>query len=81
MGMLKSLKTQITMSDNKNYCETHHFYYRGVKCPLCESERIQKMADKYSKKINVGKPKKEEREIREATVDDIQKLIDKFNRK
>ena len=60
------------MSEIKKYCQTHHLYYKGEKCPLCEKERIQLMTEKYSPKKKVEKPK-------EASKESLKKLIEKFN--
>lgn len=56
------------MSMIKKFCETHHFYYQENVCPFCQNERFNKFLK--------DKPKKEEKEV---TIDDIQKLINKFN--
>ena len=52
----------------KKFCETHHFYYQGNACPFCQNEKFNKFLKE--------KPKEEEKEV---TIDDIQKLINKFN--
>ena len=66
------------MSEQKNYCQTHHYYYIGNVCPFCEKERIQKMVDQYApkEKKEVIETKKQDREINE---EDLAMLINKFN--
>lgn len=58
----------------KNFCTTHHFYYTGHVCPLCEKERIDKMAKRFS-----GKEKQEVKE-EEVTDDMLQLLVNRFNK-
>lgn len=65
------------MSETKSYCATHHFYYKGDKCPLCEKERIDSMAKKYKEQVQEEvKPVKNDRPINH---DDLERLINKFN--
>lgn len=59
----------------KKYCPTHHFYYTGEECPFCRQERIQKLDKRFNKKPVVEKESDADKEI---TMDDIQKLKDKF---
>lgn len=63
----------------KKLCPTHFFSYSGNKCPFCEQERIDRLAQRFAKteeKKTVEKPA--EREIEES---DLQKLLDKFNKR
>lgn len=62
----------------KKFCSVHHFYYRGVECPLCLSERIGRMEEKYVEKPS--KPKKEDRKS-EVTDDMLDALKAKFGSK
>lgn len=62
------------MQKTKRYCETHHLYYNGSACPICESERVERMVKKYTNTI----PKEPVQASREATIEDINKLINKF---
>lgn len=64
---------------SKNFCITHHFYYEGVECPLCQQERYSKMADKYAKKMVEENPKSKKETDREITESDLIKLMEKFN--
>ena len=65
------------MADRKTLCPIHSFYYTGSKCPLCEKERIDRYANKYAK-ADMVRHDKEDREINEA---DLDRLVNKFNRK
>ena len=65
------------MGGFKNYCSTHHFYYKSLTCPICEKERIQRLEREYVK-INDSK-KNVIQEEREITEEDINKLKNKFN--
>ena len=60
------------MRETKNFCQTHHFYYNGNKCPLCEKERIDNMASRFVK------PEKVEND-REINEHDLEMLVGKFN--
>lgn len=62
----------------KKLCSVHHFYYRGVECPICLSERIGRMEEKYVEKSS--KPKKEDRKY-EVTDDMLDALKAKFGSK
>lgn len=62
----------------KKLCSVHHFYYRGVECPICLSERIGRMEEKYANKSS--KTKKDET-ISEVTDDMLDKLKAKFGSK
>ena len=66
------------MSDKKNFCSIHHFYYNGGVCPLCEKERIDRMVDLYGPKEEqtIKEEKVKDREINE---DDLARLVNKFN--
>lgn len=67
----------------KTICPIHRFAYKGDKCPLCEKERIDRLANKYvnsgnEELVNLKKEKKLERNINE---NDLKKLLAKFNNK
>lgn len=65
------------MLEHKNFCPIHHLYFRGLQCPLCEKERLNKMVEKFEKKTeSTSIPVNENREINE---DDLMKLVSKFN--
>lgn len=63
----------------KTLCPIHHLFYNGAECPLCKQERIDRYSQKFGKKTGEKKPV--EKEDREITENDLQKLIDKFNTK
>jgi len=63
----------------KNYCPTHHLYHLGYKCPICENERIGRLLSKYVKK-DEPKPEAKDDEQKEASLESIQKLINKFKK-
>jgi hypothetical protein len=59
---------------DKIYCSTHRLWHKDLRCPLCEQERVKKMVARF-------KCEEEKQEnTREATIEDVQKLINKFNR-
>lgn len=62
----------------KLICPIHHFSYSGSMCPFCEKERIDRLAQRYKVEETVHIENKKEREI---TQNDLQKLMNKFNRK
>lgn len=64
----------------KNLCQTHHLFYSGHSCPLCNQERLQDYAHRFVKTVQqpVVKTKKEE-VSREITENDLMKLMEKFN--
>lgn len=62
----------------KKLCSVHHFYYRGVECPLCLSERIGRMERKYVDKSS--KPNEDEKKT-EVTDDMLDMLKTKFGSK
>lgn len=64
----------------KKYCETHHLYYTGIVCPLCQSEKYDKMMEKYGKKDH--KVKNETDTVskdKPLTEDVLNKLKNHFN--
>lgn len=61
----------------KNLCQKHHLYYRGERCPLCESERIESYASKFGKYGREDTEPKE-RNDREIEKKDLERLLDKF---
>ena len=72
------------MSEKKNFCPTHHLYYKGNVCPLCEKERIDHMAKKFGKKemqaiVGDDFTKNEKKYRKEITESDLERLVQKFN--
>ena len=68
----------------KKFCIKHHFYYSGTSCPFCENDRINELSKKYKvhKKESDMCSKKKTKEVnRELTIDDLNKLKEKFNSK
>lgn len=65
------------MVNRKKFCNVHRFNYSGCKCPFCENDRIMSLSHRYVPKVEVVKPKVEKEEI---TENDIQRLMEKFNR-
>ena len=61
----------------KTICPIHHFSYSGSVCPFCEKERLDRLATRFVKEEDRRKPLKE----KEITENDIQKLLNKFNKK
>ena len=53
----------------KKFCSVHHFYYRGVECPLCFSERIGRMESKYVNKASKPKSEEKKSEVTDAMLD------------
>ena len=67
----------------KKLCPTHHLYYNGERCPLCESERIENYASKFGKYGNGtvdDKQQKAEKE-RDINEEDLERLINKYGAK
>lgn len=67
----------------KEICPIHRFMYGGSVCPLCEKERIDRLAKRYvnngnEERVSLKKEKKLDREINE---NDINKLLEKFGKK
>lgn len=62
----------------KKLCSVHHFYYRGVECPLCLSERIGRMESKY---VNKQPKSKTDEKNPEVTDDMLGMLKAKFGSK
>lgn len=65
--------------ENKKYCNIHSFYYTSSFCPFCLKEKSENLYSKY--KDLCDKKKKKDNNDRKITETDIQKLINKFNRK
>lgn len=63
------------MPVSKKICPVHRFSYSSDRCPFCEKERIGNMARKFMKAP--GK-KEEDRGISQS---DLEKLMEKFNKK
>lgn len=60
----------------KQICPIHRFSYEGNKCPFCEKERIDRLAQKYGKVIEKVEETKKDKP---ASEDSLKKLADKFN--
>ncbi len=66
----------------KQICPIHRFSYSGERCPFCERERLEKLAQHY---VVVDKPdvvsnlNAQERYVKPITEDDLKKLTEKFN--
>lgn len=65
---------------NKNYCPTHHLYYEGDVCPICQSEKYAAMDKKYNQP-KVAETLEDEEEVGEVTEESLMALMDKFNNK
>ena len=63
----------------KNYCPTHHLFYYGQECPLCRHERTQRYVKTFGYVPPADKAKKKEELDREATAEDFEKLLSKFD--
>lgn len=66
----------------KQICPIHRFSYSGNKCPFCEHERLEKLAQRYvvvDKPDVVGNVNIQERYNKPITEDDLKKLTTKFN--
>ena len=66
----------------KTICPIHRFMYKGDVCPLCEKERIDRLAKRYvnsgnEERISLKKEKKVDRKINE---NDLKKLLEKFKK-
>lgn len=70
--------TIMAITNKKNYCAVHHLYYNGAKCPLCEKERIERMAERYVPKQEKT-VKESESNDREINEEDLVRLANKFN--
>lgn len=74
---------QINLKEMKQICPIHRFMYNGSVCPLCEKERIDRLASEFvnsgnEERVSLKKEKKLDREINE---NDINKLLEKFGKK
>lgn len=66
----------------KQICPIHRFSYSGDKCPFCEQERLEKLAQRYvvvDKPDVVGNVNNQERYNNPITEEDLKKLTAKFN--
>lgn len=59
----------------KKLCPIHHYYYSGNVCPLCTSEKYERMMERYQLEV----PIKVEKKTEEVTSDMLSMLKDKFN--
>lgn len=57
----------------KEYCQIHHLFYTGSKCPLCDKERIGRYADKYTRQQIATENKKQ------PSKESLDRLKEKFN--
>ena len=62
----------------KQICPIHRFSYEGNKCPFCEKERIDRLAQKYGKIIEKVEETKKDKP---ASEDSLKKLVEKFKTK
>ena len=64
----------------KQICPIHRFSYSGNKCPFCEHERLEKLAQRYVAEDHLKYKHKREKDTDvEITEDDLKKLTAKFN--
>ena len=56
----------------KTICPIHRFMYNGSTCPLCEKERIDRLAKRYN-------PSPIENNETTITDNDLKRLIEKFS--
>jgi hypothetical protein len=66
----------------KQICPIHRFSYNGKKCPFCDQERLDKLAQRYvvvDKSDVVGNVNIQEHYNNPITEEDLKKLTDKFN--
>ena len=65
---------------NKNYCATHHLYYKGEVCPFCLAEKHERMSKSYYQKPKEENPKVKEDKPIEVTDDLLKKLNAHFKK-
>lgn len=74
----------------KKFCETHHFFYEGLECPLCQEERSNAYSKKFKSIFSIKKietdskvggnyNKSDKKYAKPISSDDLQKLCKKFN--
>ncbi len=66
----------------KQICPIHRFSYSGDKCPFCEQERLEKLAQRYAvvdKPDVVGNYKTKTSNDIDITEEHLKKLTEKFN--
>ena len=67
--------------NGKKYCPIHCFNYNGMKCPICEQERVDRMVKHYIKPEN--KKNKQEFYCENLTIEKMDeallKLQEHFN--
>lgn len=62
----------------KTLCPIHRLFYTGNECPICRQERSERYAQRFAHRtVSVNKIN----ENREITENDINKLLNKFNKK
>ena len=63
----------------KQICPIHRFSYSGNKCPFCEHERLEKLAQRYVAEDHLKyKHKKQECYDKPITEDDLKEPTAKF---
>ena len=62
----------------KQICPIHRFSYSGNKCPFCEHERLEKLAQRYVAEDHLKYKREKDTDV-EITEDDLKKLTTKFN--
>lgn len=72
----------------KKFCETHHFFYEGLECPLCQEERSNAYSKKFKSmrvetdsKVGGNYNKDDKKYVKPLSSDDLQKFCKKFNTK
>lgn len=66
----------------KQICPIHRFSYSGNKCPFCEKERLDKLAQRYVVVDHldvIGNYKPKTNNDIEITEEHLKKLTEKFN--
>lgn len=66
----------------KKLCPIHHYFYQSDECPICEKERIQKMAMRWSNKHMDNQEKHSEKDEGKIEIMDemLEKLKEKYNK-
>ena len=66
----------------KQICPIHRFSYSGNRCPFCEHERLEKLANKFVVIDHldvIGNYKPKTSNDIDITEEQLKKLADKFN--
>lgn len=66
----------------KKLCPIHYYFYESNECPICEKERIQKMAMRWpSKHMGTQEKHLEEDESKVETMNEmLEKLKEKYKK-